>query len=286
LPSHREAHRFISVTRIFINYRRQDCPAHAGRLADALEARFGKGSVFMDVDTIAPGEDFVERIEQAIGDCDIVLALIGDDWLSVTDATGTRRIDDPDDFVRLEISSALARQGVRVIPVLVEGAQMPSSRDLPDALAALARRNAIELTDARWRSDTSLLIGAIERTLGTPPAQVPPPPEGGAPPPGARDEHASNPTRFLWILPALVGLGGITLIAFGQMVNVRRWTIAGVLYLLLLVAVVLFVTSGEGTLQTVALLAAVLGWAGSIVHLVTIRPLYLARFHRARWRAG
>jgi len=70
------------------------------------------------------------------------------------------------------------------------------------------------------------------------------------------------------------------------MVHVRRWTIAGVLYLLLLVVVVLFVTSGEGTLQTVALLAAVLGWAGSIVHLVTIRPLYLARFHKARWRAG
>ena len=274
------------MARIFINYRRQDCPAHAGRLADALESRFGKDSVFMDVDTIAPGDDFVERIEQAIGGCDIVLALIGDDWLSVTDVAGARRIDDPDDFVRLEISSALARDDVRVIPVLVEGARMPSSRDLPEALAALSRRNGIELTDARWRSDTALLIGSIERTLGAPAPQGTPPPRDGSTPSAAREEHVSKPTKLLWLVPALVGLGGVTLIAFGQMVSVRRWTIAGVLYLILFVLVVIFATSGDGPLRTVAWLAAIIGWAGSIVHLVTIRPIYLARFRRARWRAG
>ena len=163
------------MTRIFINYRRDDCPAHAGRLADTLEARFGKESVFMDVDTIDLGVDFVERIEQAIGDCDIVLALIGDEWLTVTDHKGQRRLDDPNDFVRLEISTALAREHVRVIPVLVEGAQIPTAEDLPDALTPLARRNGIELTDSRWRSDTSVLIGAIERTLGAPAPQSPSP---------------------------------------------------------------------------------------------------------------
>lgn len=204
------------MTRIFVNYRREDCPAHAGRLADTLEARFGSESAFMDVDTIDLGVDFVERIEQAIDSCDIVLALIGDDWLTATDHNGKRRLDDPKDLVRLEISTALARKDVRVIPVLVEGAGIPGAKDLPEGMAALSRRNGIELTDTRWRSDTSVLIDAIERALGSSSAQRPPRPDPDVARAAASDQHVFKRTRFIWLVPALAGLGGLTLIAFGQ----------------------------------------------------------------------
>ena len=107
--------------RIFISYRRGDTSATAGRLFDRLEGRFGVGSVFMDVDTIEPGLDFVEVIGGAVGSCDVLLALIGARWLGAVDEHGRRRLDDPDDFVVLEITTALER-GIRVIPVLVDGA--------------------------------------------------------------------------------------------------------------------------------------------------------------------
>ena len=128
--------------RVFISYRRQESSGLAGRLYDRLAARFGDDQVFMDVDTIALGVDFAEVITQAVSTCEVLLAVIGPRWLTATDEDGRRRLDDPDDLVRLEIAAALERD-IRVIPILVEGAVMPRRQQLPEALAGLARRNAL-----------------------------------------------------------------------------------------------------------------------------------------------
>jgi hypothetical protein len=147
-----------TTPRIFINYRREDTSGYAGRLRDELCAAFGKDNIFMDIDTIPAGADFGAVVEDRISSSDVVLALIGRHWLSVGDVEGRRRLDKPEDWVRIELESALARPDVRVIPTLVGGAQPPSSDDLPTGLQPLARRNAFELSDARWPHDVAQLI--------------------------------------------------------------------------------------------------------------------------------
>jgi len=144
------------MARIFISYRRDDSAGHTGRIFDRLSDHFGPDSIFMDVDTIRPGRDFVEAVRQAVGSCDRLVAVIGREWLSISDATGSRRLDDPDDLVRLEVATALER-GIRVVPVLVQGARMPGAADLPDALKPLATRNAQEVSDRRFHSDVQRL---------------------------------------------------------------------------------------------------------------------------------
>ena len=119
------------MPRIFISYRRDDSAGHTGRIFDRLEGHFGQGQVFMDVDTIRPGLNFVEVVEEAVGVCDGLVAVIGQEWLQASDATGARRLKDPADLVKLEIATALERD-IRVIPVLVQGAQMPRIVDLPE----------------------------------------------------------------------------------------------------------------------------------------------------------
>lgn len=272
------------VARVFISYRREDCAAHAGRLADTLGARFGPDTVFMDVDAIELGIDFVQQIERAIGDSDVVVAMIGDDWLTVTDEQGRRRIDKPDDFVRIELAEALARDDVRVIPVLVEGAQMPGREELPESLAPLARRNGISLTDTRWRSDTSVLIDAIGRAIGTgqPAAPAPPPAKpAGVNPPPRRAEPAgatSIVTRYLWIVPALATFGWLTFLYFGIKANERKWVIAGFAYLVPLIAA--FVVSEDDWLLGWALAVYFVAAMVAIVHLVGVRPRYLEKIER------
>ena len=151
-----------SVGGVFVSYRRDDAAYPAGWLVDRLVGRFGAGRVFRDVNSIQPGDDFVEDIMTAVGSCAVLLAVIGVRWLAVTGEDGRRRIDDPEDFVRLEIEAALARN-VRVIPVLVDGARMPSATDLPASLQGLARRQALELSPANF--DTSRLLAVLESTL-------------------------------------------------------------------------------------------------------------------------
>jgi amino acid transporter len=148
--------------KVFINYRRQDTALYAARLYDRLTARFGKDQVFIDIDQIGPGEDFVEVINRKVGTCDVAIVVIGPHWLSATDASGKRRLDNEEDFVRMEIVAALQRN-ISVIPVLVGGAQMPRKEDLPEALGPLYRRNAIEVSEIRFRADVNLLIEAIQR---------------------------------------------------------------------------------------------------------------------------
>lgn len=152
--------------KLFISYRREETAGHAGRLYDAIAARFGDENVFMDVE-LAPGLDFVEQIQTAVDDCRALLVVIGPRWVSTASAggDGTPRLAEPGDFVRLEVETALRRADVRVIPVLVAGAIMPRPEQLPESLRTLARRNAIELSDGRWRFDVGRLVDALDDTV-------------------------------------------------------------------------------------------------------------------------
>jgi hypothetical protein len=160
------------MTRLFISYRRADSAGYAGRLYDHLSQLVGPDALFMDIDDIPPGEDFVKVIEDAISVCDTVLVVIGPQWTEVTNPQGQRRLDDPYDFVRLEIATALKRD-IRVIPVLVGGASMPGPSVLPDTLVLLARRNAVELSDNRFKYDVERLVRSLK--LARAPRAVKPP---------------------------------------------------------------------------------------------------------------
>ena len=150
--------------KVFISYRRGDSSGYTGRLFDTLRDRFGKEKVFRDIDSLEPGIDFVEALEKALLECDCMLVIIGSKWSSISGSKG-RRLDQPDDYVRMEIAKALERN-VRVIPVLVANASMPSSDELPDDLATLVRRNAIEISDTRWDYDVGRLGDTLAKVLG------------------------------------------------------------------------------------------------------------------------
>jgi formylglycine-generating enzyme required for sulfatase activity len=151
--------------KIFISYRRDDSAGWSGRLSDRLKNHFPSNQIFMDVDTLDPGVDFVEAIEEVVGACDVLIAVMGNRWLTSSDRRGRRRLDIAEDLVRLEIATALKR-GIRVVPVLVEGAMMPETGELPDDLKALVRRNALEIGHIRFDADSEHLVNAVERALG------------------------------------------------------------------------------------------------------------------------
>jgi predicted ATPase len=150
--------------RIFISYRREDTAYPAGWLYDRLAEQFGEQQVFKDVDSIGLGDDFVEVITDAVGSCDVLLALIGPEWLQVAGPDGKKRLDNPEDFVRIEIEAALARD-VLLIPILIDGTTMPMADELPRSIAHLARRQALELSPSRFRADTARLLDVVARTL-------------------------------------------------------------------------------------------------------------------------
>jgi hypothetical protein len=204
---------------IFISYRRDDTEGEAGRLFDDLVRSFGEDSVFMDVSGINPGADFRKAIDENVGSCGVLLAMIGPTWCGIKNNAGVRRLDDPNDFVRLEIASALARN-IAVIPVLVHDAKMPRPEELPDNLKDLAYRNSVEITHARWNSDVQLLTEALRRYVApTAPAdtepvhatvavQLPPP----TAPAGKR--RSSRPSGF----PLVLGVGAAVVLALGVVV--------------------------------------------------------------------
>jgi hypothetical protein len=150
---------------IFVSYRREDSAAYAGRLYDRLSAHFGAEQVFMDVDDIPPGADFASHIDGRVGSCDVMVVVIGKNWLTARNAAGQLRLSDPKDFVGLEVALALQRR-VLVIPVLVSGAQVPNADELRTDLKTLARRNALKLTDEDFQRDADDLIQAIEKDSG------------------------------------------------------------------------------------------------------------------------
>ena len=161
--------------KVFITYRREETGAHAGRLYDAMVARFGEPNVFMDVD-MAPGVDFVERITEAVAACHVLIVVMKPRWATVEDEQGRARLADPEDFVRLEVETALRRPEVTPIPVLVAGARMPNREDLPPELRAITRRNALELDDHRWRYDVGRLISTLDELLSESPLAPSPSP--------------------------------------------------------------------------------------------------------------
>jgi len=130
--------------------------------SSAPAEHFGRDQVFMDIDAIGPGKDFVERIEEAFGSADALIVVIGRHWLDATDATGRRQLDDPSDFVRLEIEQAL-HQGIDVIPLLVGGARLPATAELPPSLAALASLQPLEIGDLEWAQGVERLTVALTR---------------------------------------------------------------------------------------------------------------------------
>ena len=146
--------------KIFLSYRRDDTGGRAGRFFDVLVARFGARNVFQDVTAVAPGRDFVAQVDAAVTGSDAVLVVVGPRWLGISDEGG-RRIDHPDDFVRREVSRALATE-IPVVPVLVDGASLPSAEELPEELAPLRLRQAVTLRDVSWHQDVDDLVRRLE----------------------------------------------------------------------------------------------------------------------------
>jgi hypothetical protein len=200
---------------IFISYRRDDSEGEAGRLFDDLTREFGAKNVFMDVAGIRPGVDFVKAIETNVADCGVLLAVIGPTWATITNAHGLRRLDDPSDFVVLEIASALKRE-VPVIPVLVHAAKMPTPDQLPESLKDFSHRNSVELSHTRWPTDVSLLVEALKSYVvptkdTTPepvhanvPVQLPPPHQPGAPAAVSPKPNRSSSVRWIAALAGVV----------------------------------------------------------------------------------
>jgi hypothetical protein len=166
------------MAEIFLSYRRQDSESATGRLADALEAHFGDDRVLRDRE-FAAGEDFVAAIRRAVESSAVMLVVIGRRWLGASDGGGRRRLDDPADFVRLEIELALAAR-VGVVPVLVEGAAMPSATELPPSLGDFSRCQALELSDTRWRYDADRLIETLQSRFAIAADASPLAPSGGS----------------------------------------------------------------------------------------------------------
>jgi hypothetical protein len=149
---------------IFINYRREDSISIAGRLHDRLAQAFGRKNIFMDVDNIPAGADFVAHLNSQVAACNLIVVVIGPKWLDAKDDAGQRRLHQPDDFVAIEIAAALARD-IRVIPILVDGAGMPKASELPDHLKQLARRQAVEVRQNQFGRDAEALVERIRDAL-------------------------------------------------------------------------------------------------------------------------
>jgi hypothetical protein len=147
------------AVKIFISYRRDDSAGYAGRIDDLLRREFGPDSVFMDVDNIPLGAKFATVLDQEVAKCDLLLALIGRDWL--IDRAGKRPVDDPRDYARIEIASALKRD-IHVIPILIDGTMIPSADQLPDDLKGLPERHALDVRSGSFRGDVDRLIRNIK----------------------------------------------------------------------------------------------------------------------------
>lgn len=242
---------------VFISYRRDSAGAVAGRLRDRLVSEYGHSSVFIDVDTIKPGDDFRKVISSAVGDSDVLLAVIDERWnphVKAPDGSASvARLDSEDDFVRIEVASALA-QGVRVVPVLYKKAQLPAEDELPADLQGLTTRQAVRVTDETWDSDVRRLIDA----LGTKRSKQPVTTRARTPRPtyAARSRELRAAQRYMRaienpvvrgvrvtmsvvfgtfgvLLGALFGWFGLSLLAEGEHVAAGWWVLAfGVLMLL------------------------------------------------------
>jgi hypothetical protein len=152
------------ATKVFISYRREDSAGHAGRVHDRLVREFGSDLLFMDVDGIPLGANFVKVLGEEVAKCDALLAMIGPGWLDAHDENGKRRLENPDDFVRIEIGTALKR-AIPVIPILLEGTRIPKAHQLPDDLKELPLRNGLDVRHASFPQDMERLVRALKGTV-------------------------------------------------------------------------------------------------------------------------
>jgi hypothetical protein len=189
--------------KVFISYRREETAGHAGRVYDLMSSRFGDANVFMDVD-LAPGVDFVKQITAAVSACHVLLVIIGPHWATLSRDGASPRIAEPGDFVRLELETGLQREDVTVIPVLVAGARMPAPEMLPNAIRALARRNALELSDSRWQYDMQRLLSTLETLLANTSAVQARP----ALPPQRRDPRGAGVGSLVLVTALLAAAAG------------------------------------------------------------------------------
>lgn len=188
---------------IFISYRVSDTAGETGRLVDSLKQQFYDDQIFMDIDKIEPGVDFTEVISNSLSSCDVMLVVIGPGWLGPL-ANGSKRINSENDWVRLEVSKALER-GIRVVPVLVDGAELPSAEELPEDLHPLLKRQSYEISNKRWKYDTEQLIQFLQRSIGIAPRYVRPNPVVNKP--------SSGTSPLVWVFAGVGILALIIIIA-------------------------------------------------------------------------
>src|SRR5271165_1288546 len=203
------------MSKIYLSYRRMDAVAYAGRLFDHLSRHFGPDSVFMDIGSIASGQDFAQVIESALNACNVVRVLIGSTWATSTGQDGRRRLDDPKDWVRLEVVAAL-RRNVLVVPVLVEGARLPDPASLPEELRPLCQRHACELSDLRWSFDVGELVRDLEKVVRSP---------RGFKVPGVKDKRLRWFVGGAIILALLLGMAFVWQTVFQKAPQVQNDTV-------------------------------------------------------------
>ena len=196
---------------VFLSYRRGDSEGQARALSLELVRLLGKESVFMDVDSIALGRDFRQALQERLSSCDVMFALIGPGWLDAKDGTGTRRLESPSDYVRQEIAAALKRN-IAVIPVLLQGAQVPSPERLPDDLKDLSYRNAFELGHSTWESDVREML----KRLGLTAPNTATHPQVFSSTDSTLPDASTGSPRFSWrrgrvagVIALLVGIAGL-----------------------------------------------------------------------------
>jgi outer membrane protein OmpA-like peptidoglycan-associated protein len=198
---------------IFIGYRREDTADVGGRIYDGLVRHFGRRRIFKDVDDLRPGADFGAYITTILPQCRVFLALIGPRWIEARDQQGNRRLDDPHDWVRVEIETALATPGLDVVPVLVSGAEMPRAQDLPESLLPILRRQAaIVRRDPDFHDDVGRLAAALKGSLRVAKSGV-------AEPRASVTESAKRSSRLIW--PIALAAAALLAIATGFALAMR-----------------------------------------------------------------
>jgi formylglycine-generating enzyme required for sulfatase activity len=211
--------------KVFISYRRDDSAGHAGRVHDRLELEFGRDLLFMDVDAVPLGMNFIKILDEAVAKCDALLAVIGPNWLDLRDNEGYRRLDDPHDYVRIEIAAALQRD-IPVIPVLLDGAEIPQVNQLPEDIKELALRNGLYVRHASFHNDMDRLIAGLRAPLGQ--LEAPPVPSTRRSSTqeraglstaerrvatGAAEQERDAPASATWLRPATIAFGGAIALA-------------------------------------------------------------------------
>lgn len=251
--------------KIFINYRRDDARGIAGRLSDSLTEYFGDGRVFRDVQDIAGGANFEHVLAETIGSADAIIVLIGPDWLTMKDAAGQRRLDDPHDFVAQEIAAALEKK-LPIYPVLIEDTPMPRADDLPDALKALVRHNAMSVSDHRWEFDVTRLAKVVAFDI-----------------PGSAIERKLDRVRMLISVLLFACMvfttGTVAWNAYNEVLPPLKFWQSGVSFVAILGSAVLLLVCApqtDATRRRYVYAAGIIGLAGSFVCYILVLPLNTA----------